>query len=73
MSFTEMTVAETKTAVPESVLKKMMREDEWAIFYKNQELQSAKELNAANRTAIYTWLSVSVSFSYFSNVRKANS
>ena len=41
-----------KVVVPESVLKKRKREDEWALA-KKQALESAKKKNAANRKLIY--------------------
>ncbi|KAJ9180266.1 hypothetical protein P3X46_008534 [Hevea brasiliensis] len=47
-------VEETKTAafVPESVLKKQKRNEEWALL-KNQELKIKKEKNAENRKIIF--------------------
>ena len=41
-----------KVVVPESVLKKRKREDEWALA-KKQALDAAKKKNAANRKLIY--------------------
>ncbi|KAL6144281.1 hypothetical protein ACLB2K_054976 [Fragaria x ananassa] len=41
-----------KVVVPESVLKKRKREDEWALA-KKQALEAAKKKNAANRKLIY--------------------
>lgn len=38
--------------VPESVLKKQKRSEEWALV-KKQELEVAKKKNAANRKLIY--------------------
>lgn len=52
MSFTEMTEAESKTVVPESVLKKRKREEEWALA-KKQELEAAKKQNSENRKLIF--------------------
>ncbi|GAV71424.1 Ribosomal_L30 domain-containing protein/Ribosomal_L30_N domain-containing protein [Cephalotus follicularis] len=43
---------EVKTLVPESVLKKRKRNEEWALA-KKQELESAKKKNAENRKLIY--------------------
>ncbi|KAL6134891.1 hypothetical protein ACLB2K_067119 [Fragaria x ananassa] len=50
--FVEMGEA-VKVVVPESVLKKRKREDEWALA-KKQALESAKKKNAANRKLIYS-------------------
>lgn len=41
-----------ETPVPESVLKKQKRSEEWALA-KKQELESAKKKNAENRKLIY--------------------
>lgn len=43
---------EVKAIVPESVLKKQKRNEEWALA-KKQELESAKQKNAENRKLIY--------------------
>lgn len=43
---------EVKAIVPESVLKKQKRNEEWALA-KKQELESAKKKNAENRKLIY--------------------
>ncbi|CAL9009410.1 unnamed protein product [Prunus brigantina] len=43
---------EVKVVVPESVLKKRKREDEWALA-KKQGLEAAKKKNAENRKLIY--------------------
>jgi large subunit ribosomal protein L7e len=48
----EMTEAESKTVVPESVLKKRKREEEWALA-KKQELEAAKKQNAEKRKLIF--------------------
>ncbi|CAH2053803.1 unnamed protein product [Thlaspi arvense] len=48
----EMTEAVAKTVVPESVLKKRKREEEWALA-KKQELESAKKQNAEKRKLIF--------------------
>ncbi|KAJ4826373.1 60S ribosomal protein L7-4 [Turnera subulata] len=42
----------TKVVVPESVLKKRKREEEWALA-KTQELEATKKKNAANRKIIF--------------------
>ena len=42
----------TKVAVPESVLKKQKREEEWALA-KKQELSATKKKNAENRKLIF--------------------
>ena len=42
----------TKVAVPESVLKKQKREEEWALA-KKQELAATKKRNAENRKIIF--------------------
>ncbi|AEE75376.1 putative ribosomal protein L7/L30 [Arabidopsis thaliana] len=47
-----MTEAESKTVVPESVLKKRKREEEWALA-KKQELEAAKKQNAEKRKLIF--------------------
>lgn len=44
--------AESRTVVPESVLKKRKREEEWAIA-KKQELEAAKKQNAEKRKLIF--------------------
>ncbi|KAH0910249.1 hypothetical protein HID58_033570 [Brassica napus] len=49
-SSSEMT--ESKVVVPESVLKKRKREEEWALA-KKQNAEAAKKTNAANRKLIY--------------------
>ncbi|KAL3721210.1 hypothetical protein ACJRO7_005949 [Eucalyptus globulus] len=43
---------EVKAIIPESVLKKQKRNEEWALA-KKQELESAKQKNAENRKLIY--------------------
>lgn len=43
---------EVKVVVPESVLKKRKREEEWALA-KKQGLEAAKKKNADNRKLIY--------------------
>ena len=45
-------MAESKVVVPESVLKKRQREEEWALA-KKQSAEAAKKTNAANRKLIY--------------------
>ncbi|CAF1915794.1 unnamed protein product [Brassica napus] len=45
-------MAESKVVVPESVLKKRKREEEWALA-KKQSAEAAKKTNAANRKLIY--------------------
>ncbi|KAJ0240523.1 60S ribosomal protein L7-2 [Hirschfeldia incana] len=45
-------MAESKIVVPESVLKKRKREEEWALA-KKQTAEAAKKTNAANRKLIY--------------------
>uniref|UniRef100_A0A803P5Q1 60S ribosomal protein L7 n=1 Tax=Cannabis sativa TaxID=3483 RepID=A0A803P5Q1_CANSA len=45
-------MGEVKALVPESVLKKQKREEEWALA-KTQELQTLKVKNAENRKLIY--------------------
>ncbi|PON79523.1 Ribosomal protein [Parasponia andersonii] len=45
-------MGEVKALVPESVLKKQKREEEWALA-KKQELQALKVKNAENRKLIY--------------------
>ena len=42
----------TKVAVPESVLKKQKREEEWELT-KKQELAATKKKNAENRKLIF--------------------
>ncbi|KAK2633006.1 hypothetical protein EUGRSUZ_L00752 [Eucalyptus grandis] len=48
----EMGGEKVKAIVPESVLKKQKRNEEWALA-KKQELESAKQKNAENRKLIY--------------------
>ncbi|KAH7564896.1 hypothetical protein JRO89_XS09G0059600 [Xanthoceras sorbifolium] len=48
----EMAQVEAKVVVPESVLKKRKREEEWALA-KKQELEAAKKKNAENRKLIF--------------------
>ncbi|KAK3411187.1 hypothetical protein EUGRSUZ_J03165 [Eucalyptus grandis] len=48
----EMGGEEVKAIIPESVLKKQKRNEEWALA-KKQELESAKQKNAENRKLIY--------------------
>ena len=43
---------EVKAIVPESVLKKQKREEEWTLA-KKQELEAAKKKRAENRKLIY--------------------
>ncbi|CAK9155340.1 unnamed protein product [Ilex paraguariensis] len=43
---------DVKAVVPESVLKKQMRNEQWALA-KKQELEAAKKKNAENRKLIY--------------------
>lgn len=43
---------EVKAVVPESVLKKQKRSEEWALV-KKQELAAAKKMSAENRKLIY--------------------
>lgn len=43
---------EAKVVIPESVLKKKKREEEWALA-KKQEFEAAKKKNAENRKLIY--------------------
>ncbi|KAH0858223.1 hypothetical protein HID58_086484 [Brassica napus] len=45
-------MTESKVVVPESVLKKRKREEEWALA-KKQNAEAAKKTNAANRKLIY--------------------
>ncbi|CAN7028369.1 hypothetical protein Bca4012_043265 [Brassica carinata] len=45
-------MTESKVVVPESVLKKRKREEEWALA-KKQNSEAAKKTNAANRKLIY--------------------
>ncbi|EXC04599.1 60S ribosomal protein L7-4 [Morus notabilis] len=45
-------VEEVKTVIPESVLKKKKREEEWALA-KKQELEALKKKNAENRKLIF--------------------
>ncbi|KAL5756773.1 hypothetical protein ACOSP7_021202 [Xanthoceras sorbifolium] len=47
-----MAQVEAKVVVPESVLKKRKREEEWALA-KKQELEAAKKKNAENRKLIF--------------------
>lgn len=44
---------EAKSIVPESVLKKQKREEEWALA-KKQESEAAKKKRAENRKLIYS-------------------
>lgn len=44
---------EVKAVIPESVLKKQKRNEQWALA-KKQELESAKKKNAENRKLIYS-------------------
>lgn len=44
---------EVKAVIPESVLKKQKRNEEWALA-KKQELESAKKKSAENRKLIYS-------------------
>ena len=48
----EMAQVEAKVVVPESVLKKRKREEEWALA-KKQELEAAKKKSGENRKLIY--------------------
>ncbi|KAK4853432.1 hypothetical protein QYF36_009151 [Acer negundo] len=48
----EMAQVEAKVVVPESVLKKRKREEEWALA-KKQELEAAKKKSGQNRKLIY--------------------
>ena len=41
-----------KTVIPESVLKKRKREEEWALA-KKQDLEATKKKNAENRKLIF--------------------
>lgn len=45
-------MGEVKVVIPESVLKKKKREEEWALA-KKQELEAAKKKNTENRKLIY--------------------
>ncbi|XP_010063653.1 60S ribosomal protein L7-4 [Eucalyptus grandis] len=45
-------MAEVKAVVPESVLKKRKRNEEWALA-KNQEIEATKKKNVENRKLIY--------------------
>ncbi|KAH7515281.1 hypothetical protein FEM48_Zijuj10G0010200 [Ziziphus jujuba var. spinosa] len=45
-------MGEVKAVIPESVLKKRKREEEWALA-KKQELEAAKKKNTENRKLIY--------------------
>lgn len=45
-------MAEVKAVVPESVLKKRKRNEEWALA-KKQEIEATKKKNAENRKLIY--------------------
>ena len=45
-------VEEVKTVIPESVLKKKKREEEWALA-KRQEVEALKKKNAENRKLIF--------------------
>lgn len=45
-------MAEVKAVVPESVLKKRKRNEEWALA-KRQEVEATKKKNAENRKLIY--------------------
>lgn len=45
-------MGEVKAVIPESVLKKKKREEEWALA-KEQELEAAKKKNKDNRKLIY--------------------
>ncbi|KAK2646597.1 hypothetical protein Ddye_021792 [Dipteronia dyeriana] len=49
-----MAQVEAKVVVPESVLKKRKREEEWALS-KKQELEAAKKKSGENRKLIYKW------------------
>ncbi|CAH9088730.1 unnamed protein product [Cuscuta europaea] len=47
-----MAEAQSAVCVPESVLKKQKREEEWALI-KKQEIQATRKKNAANRKEIF--------------------